>query len=323
MIPSKNDFRIVFMGTPEFAVESLRALTKGGYNVVGVVTNPDKPAGRGRRIKESAVKAFAREQGLNLLQPHDLKNDAFAEELKKLKPSLQVVVAFKILPAKIFDIPSYGTFNLHASLLPDYRGAAPINHAIINGEKKTGVTTFFLDKRVDTGKIIQKKETRIEPDDNAGSLHDKLMIAGGELVRETVEAIRTGRYSTTPQQELIKQENPPKKAPKIFKEDCKINWCRPVQEVYNFIRGLSPYPAAWTELHSQESLTMKIYKAQPEIKEHGHPCGSLHSDHKSYLKVATPDGFMQLDEIQQSGKKRMSVTEFLKGFRNITGYECT
>jgi len=322
MIPSKSDFRIIFMGTPEFAVESLRALVEGGYNVAGVVTNPDKPAGRGRRIKESAVKAYARENGLKLLQPHNLKDDAFARDLQKLDPSLQVVVAFKILPVSIFEIPQYGTFNLHASLLPDYRGAAPINHAIINGEEKTGVTTFFLDRQVDTGQIIKQKETPIEPDDNAGSLHDKLMVAGSELVAETVEAIRTGRYSTTSQQELIRGDEPPKKAPKIFKEDCKIKWCRPGQEVHNFIRGLSPYPAAWTELTNGDSLTMKIYRARPERKEHGHPCGSLHSDHKSYLKVATRDGYIYLDEVQQSGKKRMSVGEFLKGFRNITEFQC-
>ena len=323
MIPSKSDFRIVFMGTPEFAVESLRALINGGYNVAGVVTSPDKPAGRGRRIKESAVKAYAREHKLNLLQPNNLKEDSFANELKKLNPSLQVVVAFKILPAKIFEIPEYGTFNLHASLLPDYRGAAPINHAIINGEEKTGVTTFFLDRRVDTGQIIKQKETPIRPNDDAGSLHDKLMVTGSELVAETVEAIRTGRYSTINQQELLRDDAAPKKAPKIFKEDCKINWCRPSQEVHNFIRGLSPYPAAWTELTNGESLPMKIYRARPEISKHGHPCGSLHSDHKSYLKVATRNGYIQLEEVQQSGKKRMSVSEFLKGFRNITEFRCS
>ncbi len=317
---SKSAFRIVFMGTPEFAVESLKALTENNYNVVAVVTNPDKPAGRGRKIKESPVKQYAREKNLSVLQPESLSDKNFIKQLKALQPHLQVVVAFKILPPEVFNIPENGTFNLHASLLPDYRGAAPINHVIINGEKKTGVTTFFLDDKVDTGKIIMKKETEIAPDETAGSLHDKLMILGSELIRETVDSIREGNYQPVPQDELIKNDTTLKKAPKIFKEDCRINWNKSSREIYNLIRGLSPYPAAQTRLTNSKQISLKVYWATPEEKPHNHACGTIFSNHKSYVKAATSDGFIYLEEIQQSGKKRIHVKEFLKGFKNIEEY---
>lgn len=317
---SKNAFRIVFMGTPEFAVESLKMLTENSYNVVAVVTNPDKPAGRGRKIRESAVKQYAREKNLPVLQPKSLSDPSFIQQLEELQPHLQVVVAFKILPPEVFNIPEYGTFNLHASLLPDYRGAAPINHAIINGEKKTGVTTFFLDDKVDTGKIINKKETEIAPDETAGSLHDKLMSLGAELVMETADSIMQGNYQAISQDELISSGKSLKKAPKIFKEDCRINWNKTCQEIYNFIRGLSPYPAAQTRLTNSNQISLKIYRAKPEKKHHNHACGTVLSDHKSYIKIAVTDGYMNLEEIQQSGKKRMHVKEFLKGFKNVEEY---
>jgi methionyl-tRNA formyltransferase len=317
---SKNAFRIVFMGTPEFAVESLKMLTENSYNVVAVVTNPDKPAGRGRKIRESAVKQYAREKNLPVLQPKSLSDPSFIQQLEELQPHLQVVVAFKILPPEVFNIPEHGTFNLHASLLPDYRGAAPINHAIINGEKKTGVTTFFLDDKVDTGKIINKKETEIAPDETAGSLHDKLMSLGAELVMETADSIMQGNYQAISQDELISSGKSLKKAPKIFKEDCRINWNKTCQEIYNFIRGLSPYPAAQTRLTNSNQISLKIYRAAPEKKHHNHACGTVLSDHKSYIKIAVTDGYMNLEEIQQSGKKRMHVKEFLKGFKNVEEY---
>ncbi|MFW6103918.1 MAG: methionyl-tRNA formyltransferase [Bacteroidota bacterium] len=318
---SKSAFRIVFMGTPEFAVESLKALVENNYNVVGVVTNPDKPAGRGQQIRESPVKKYAKEQGLPILQPENLSDQDFIQRLKDLIPMLQVVVAFKILPSEVFNIPEYGTFNLHASLLPDYRGAAPINHVIINGESKTGVTTFFLDDKVDTGKIIKKKETEITQDETAGTLHDKLKMLGAELVLETVEAIRNNNYRAIPQDELIKNRKTLKKAPKIFKEDCRIDWHKTCSEIHNFIRGLSPYPAAQTLLNNSDQILLKIFQAYPEKKVHEHACGTLLSDHKNYIKVATPDGFIRLKEIQQSGKKKMDVKEFLKGFKNIEAFK--
>ncbi|MCF8335624.1 MAG: methionyl-tRNA formyltransferase [Bacteroidales bacterium] len=318
---SKSAFRIVFMGTPDFAVESLRTLVENNYNVVGVVTNPDKPAGRGQQIRESPVKKYAKEQNLPILQPVDLSDKDFIQRLKALQPALQVVVAFKILPPEVFNIPEYGTFNLHASLLPDYRGAAPINHVIINGEQKTGVTTFFLDDKVDTGKIIMKKETEIAQDETAGTLHDKLMFLGADLVRETVEAIQEDNYQTVPQDELIKNRKSLKKAPKIFKDDCRIKWDKTSYEIYNFIRGLTPYPGAQTVFTNSKQLSLKIFMASPEKKEHNYACGTVFSDHKSFIKVATSDGFIRLEQIQQSGKKRMDVKEFLKGFRNIEEYK--
>jgi methionyl-tRNA formyltransferase len=305
------------MGTPEFAVESLKMLVENHYNVVSVVTNPDKPAGRGQHLRESPVRQYAKKQSIPVLQPEKLKDPRFIQQLKELKPHIQVVVAFKILPSDVFNIPEFGTFNLHASLLPDYRGAAPINHVIINGEEKTGVTTFFLDDQIDTGKIIKQKETLIAPNETAGSLHDKLMVSGAKLVTESIEAIRQGDYKPVSQNELIKNGETLHKAPKIFKEDCRINWQKTSDEIDRFIRGLSPYPGAQTYLTNSREILLKIFKAEPEKHEHSYNIGYTISDHKSYIKVATQDGFISLKEIQQSGKKRMDVKEFLKGFRDV------
>lgn len=317
----KKDFRIVFMGTPDFAVESLKALVEHNYNVVGVVTNPDKPAGRGQKVKESAVKKYAQKMQLPILQPGNLKDESFLQELKDINPTLQVVVAFKILPPQVFNLPKYGTFNLHASLLPDYRGAAPINHAIINGEKQTGVTTFFLDEQVDTGKIIDKKEVPIHSNDTAGSLHDKLMKKGGELVVETVEKIRTNDYLSIEQEKLLVNKKQPKKAPKIFKENCRIIWEKTTNEIYNLIRGLSPYPAAWSILtDSDKEYSVKIFLCDPNYEENHDKPGIIKSDGKTTLKVACKDGFINIRELQLAGKKRMETSEFLKGFRDINDY---
>lgn len=317
----KEDFRIVFMGTPDFAVGSLKVLIENNFNVAGVVTNPDKPAGRGQKIKESAVKKYAAANNLNILQPPKLKNESFINQLKKLSPNIQVVVAFKILPPEVFNIPSHGTFNLHASLLPDYRGAAPINHTIINGETETGVTTFFLDDKVDTGKIIDQRKVDIKPDDTAGTLHDKLMKKGSQLVVDTVEKILSGNYSLLNQEELIKSNQTIKKAPKIFKEDCRINWNESVEKIYNFIRGLSPYPASWTEITSNgKKQGVKIFEAVPVYQPPSQPTGTIHTDEKNYLQVACKDGFIDIKTLQLSGKRKMKVDEFLVGFREIKKY---
>ena len=307
------------MGTPDFAVESLKTLTENDYNIVGVVTNPDKPAGRGQKIKESAVKKYAVSKGLHVLQPSSLNDEHFREELRKLKPSLQVVVAFKILPPSIFTIPTHGTFNLHASLLPQYRGAAPINHAIMNGEKETGVTTFFLDEKVDTGKIIDQRKVSITETETAGTLHDKLMKSGAGLVKSTIDSIINQTYSIIPQDELAKNFNSLKKAPKIFNEDCRINWNRDINELHNFIRGLSPYPSAWTEFIDAEGnrKKTKIYYCEPVAKSHNYKVGSILSDQKTYLKVAAKNGFLDIKQLQLEGKKQMQTEEFLRGIRSL------
>ena len=316
-----KEFRIIFMGTPDFAVESLKALINNHFNVVGVVTNPDKPAGRGQKLQESAVKKYAKNKEIPILQPVNLKDEFFISELQNLKPSLQIVVAFKILPPEVFNLPDYGTFNLHASLLPDYRGAAPINHAIINGETKTGVTTFFLDEKVDTGKIIDRKEVDISSDDTAGSLHDKLMVAGSQLVVKTVNKIIENTYQIIDQQELIKDIDQVKKAPKIFKKDCKINWNKPVQKVHNFIRGLSPYPSAWTNLvNENKKQQVKIFLSRPLPLEHRETIGNIKSDGKSSLQVACRDGYIDIKELQLAGKKKMKTSELLRGLRDINKY---
>ncbi|MFP3859557.1 MAG: methionyl-tRNA formyltransferase [Bacteroidales bacterium] len=316
----KEDFPIIFMGTPDFAVESLKALIDNNYKIDAVVTNPDKPAGRGRKIQESPVKKYAKKQGLYILQPENLKDESFIKELKLIKPALQIVVAFKILPPEVFKIPTYGTFNLHASLLPDYRGAAPINHVIINGEEKTGVTTFFLDEKVDTGKIIAQKAVSVKQDDTAGSLHDKLMKTGSELVVESADKILKNDYQQIDQKELIRENQKLHKAPKIFKEDCRINWNKPVTEVYNFIRGLSPFPSAWTQMVNDKEYTLKIYSAIPEIASHSLSPGAIKSDGKTYLQIACRNGFIKIEEIQLAGKKRMTTEEFLRGFQSINDY---
>lgn len=296
------------MGTPDFAVASLDALVKANFDVVAVITAPDKPAGRGQKINESAVKKYASEKGIPVLQPEKLKNPGFLEELKSYHADLQVVVAFRMLPEVVWSMPPKGTINLHGSLLPQYRGAAPINHAIINGEKESGVTTFFLTHEIDTGDIILSDTTPIADDETAGELHDKLMIVGANLLVKTVKAIAEGNFTEQPQP----QSDVLKHAPKIFKEDCKIDWNKPAQQVHNLIRGLSPYPTAFTILNDK---TLKIFKAALEEKEPGIAAGGFLTDGKTYLKFATKDGFIKLLDIQYEGKKRMLIEDFLRGMR--------
>ena len=304
--------RIVFMGTPDFAVESLKTIIENNYEVVGVITAPDRPAGRGRKLQESAVKKYAVSKGLKVLQPEKLKNPEFIEELKSLRANLQVVVAFRMLPEVVWDMPEYGTFNLHASLLPQYRGAAPINWAIINGEKESGVTTFFIEKEIDTGKILFQEKVKIEPTDNAGDLHDKLMEVGGELVVKTLKAIEENDYSETSQEKLFSDESELKSAHKIFKEDCKIDWGKPIEEINNFVRGLSPYPCAWTEFEKNgEILTTKLYKV--EVLDSSKYVYKVETNNKSFIHILTPQGKLSILEFQPAGKRKMKVSEFLKG----------
>lgn len=316
----KEDLRIVYMGTPEFAVASLQALVEGGYNVVGVVTMPDKPVGRhGSVLQPSAVKEYALSVGLPVLQPEKLKNEGFLEDLKALRADLQIVVAFRMLPEVVWDMPPYGTFNLHGSLLPQYRGAAPINWAIINGETETGVTTFFLTHEIDTGKIIRQEKLRIADTDDVAVVHDALMRIGARLVTETVDILLAGQIEAIPQEELITDENLLYKAPKIFKDTCHIDWNQPLKKIYDFIRGLSPYPAAWTELITDDGnrLVMKIYQSEKRPEEHNYPVGTILTDGKSYMDVAVSDGFLRLLSIQLAGKKRLFVTEFLNGYKQV------
>jgi methionyl-tRNA formyltransferase len=301
---------IVFMGTPEFAVASLDALVKAGFNIVGVITAPDKPAGRGQTLKESAVKVYAKENGFRVLQPHRLKEEIFLEELRSLKADLQVVVAFRMLPEVVWNMPPLGTINLHGSLLPQYRGAAPINWAIINGETQTGVTTFFLKHEIDTGDILFCEPVNIAPDETAGHVHDKLMEVGAELLVETVRAIQSGNYQETAQSETVSTAL--LHAPKIFKEDCQINWQQPVKKVYDLIRGLSPYPTAFTKLQNK---TLKIFRSEMESGSTDLNPGEYQSDGKSFLKFACPDGMISVTDVQLEGKKRMKVDEFLRGVR--------
>ncbi|RXQ97594.1 methionyl-tRNA formyltransferase [Ancylomarina salipaludis] len=320
---SQNSLRIVYMGTPEFAVAPLNALIESGCNVVGVVTNPDKPAGRGQKIQESAVKKYALEKGLPILQPEKFRNENFLAELKALNADLQVVVAFKMLPEMVWNMPKYGTLNLHASLLPHYRGAAPINWAIMNGDKESGVSTFLLQKEIDTGNVIFQEKVSIGENDNLEVLHDKLMEIGSQLVVKTVCAIEAGDYPQIPQENLITKGETLKTAPKIFKDDCKINWSSTIDQIHNHIRGLSPYPAAWTELTdaNDKKVALKVYAAFKETEEHSHPIGALISDTKTYLKVAVDGGFINLTTIQMAGKKRMNIGDFLRGFQQITNYK--
>ncbi len=343
------------MGTPEFAVESLKALVEQSYKVVGVVTAPDKPAGRGYKLQPSPVKRYALEQGLPLLQPEKLRDPGFLEELRGWNADLQVVVAFRMLPEVVWGMPPKGTFNLHASLLPRYRGAAPINWAIINGESETGVTTFFLSHEIDTGQIIFQEKTAIEETDTAGSLHDRLMAMGARLVLKTVDAISEGTAPSIPQSELVSDETALTSAPKIFTTDCRIDWRRSAREVYNLIRGLSPYPAAWSILYpggGEEPLRVKIYACEivggigqgavnieretqavgrkgetdgqeTESMEKGdetgrretNNVGSIITDNRSYLHVATRDGFLTITDLLVSGKKRLQVGDFLNGYK--------
>ncbi|MBI4946535.1 MAG: methionyl-tRNA formyltransferase [Bacteroidetes bacterium] len=307
--------RIVFFGTPEFAVASLDMLVKNGYNVVGIVTAPDKPAGRGLGLKMSAVKEYANSKNLKTVQPEDLKSEKFIAQLKELKPNLGVVVAFRKLPEQVWKMPAYGTFNLHGSLLPHYRGAAPINWAIINGEKESGVTTFFLDDQIDTGKIIFRAKENISENDTAGELYERLMKDGADLVLKTVRAIESGTYTPEEQSAYVKPSEKLKPAPKIFKENCKINWKKSVDEVHNFVRGLSPYPTAWTEVKKEnEVLSLKVFRTLREISEHQIVFGTVLSDGKTFAKVAVKHGFIQLLDLQLAGRKKMNVVEFLRGF---------
>lgn len=304
-----NPLRIVFMGTPDFAVGSLKKILEAGFNVVGVVTAPDRPAGRGRKIQEPAVKQFAVQHKLKVLQPTNLKDEAFLEELKSLDANLQVVVAFRMLPKVVWQMPKYGTFNLHASLLPQYRGAAPINWAIINGETETGVTTFFIDEKIDTGSIVLQKSEQILPDDDAGTLHDRLMVLGADLVVDTCKQIEAGTITRQAQDESMEL----RPAPKIHKDTCQIDWNAKMEDIYNHIRGLSPYPGAWTQLvNAGKADTMKIFKTEMEQEEHDYTVGKLVIEKKS-LKVAVKEGFISLLELQLPGKRRMQVNEVLNG----------
>lgn len=334
----KAGLRIVYMGTPDFAVEPLRRLTEGGYRVVGIVTMPDKPAGRGHKVQFSPVKQYALEHGFHpfpqegaqqaeyeiaspapegvILQPANLKDERFVEALRALKADLQIVVAFRMLPEAVWGMPRMGTFNLHASLLPQYRGAAPINWAVINGETETGITTFFLKHEIDTGEVIQQVRVPIADTDCAGVVHDKLMMLGGRLVIDTVDALLAGRVKRIPQEEMaVTGELRP--APKIYKETCRIDWNQPVKRIYDWVRGLSPHPAAWTELlrPGEEPVTVKVFETEKLETSHSLPPGTLQTDGKTYLRVAAADGFVGIRSLQLPGKKRLPVDELLRGFR--------
>lgn len=312
----KEDLRIVYMGTPEFAVEPLRCLVEGGYNVVGVITMPDKPAGRGHKVQFSPVKQYALEHDLPLLQPEKLKDETFVGALRAWNADLQIVVAFRMLPEVVWNMPRLGTFNLHASLLPQYRGAAPINWAVINGDTETGITTFFLKHEIDTGEVIQQVRVPIADTDNVEVVHDKLMMLGGKLVLETVDAILNGTVKPIPQEEMaVVGELRP--APKIFKETCRIDWNQPVKKIYDFIRGLSPYPAAWSELiasEKAESVVVKIFESEKVYESHQLAAGTIVTDGKKFMKVAVPDGFVSILSLQLPGKKRLKTDELLRGY---------
>ena len=303
-----RDLRIVFMGTPDFAVAILKRLVEDNHTIVGVVTAPDKPAGRGRKITESAVKKYAKEQNLFLLQPTNLKSEDFINKLKEVKATLQVIVAFRMLPKIVWEIPIYGTFNLHASLLPSYRGAAPIHWAIINGEEKTGVTTFFIDEKIDTGEIILQKEILIHKDEIVGELHDRLMILGATLVSETVSNIRDNKVSTKKQPKIDI-----KIAPKLFPENCKINWEDSLDSIYNHIRGLNPFPAAWSEMNNNGITTVKIYKVRKEKVAHTEIIKTIKTS-KEEIKIAVKGGYIYIDQLKISGKKKLDSKSLLNGY---------
>ena len=310
--------RIVFMGTPDFAVESLKILVENKYDVVGVITMPDKPAGRGHKVQFSPVKQYALEQNLRLLQPEKLKDEAFLEELRRLQADLQIVVAFRMLPEVVWNMPKFGTFNLHASLLPQYRGAAPINWAIINGDKETGATTFFLTHEIDTGKIIQQEKIAIAETDNVGIVHDKLMEMGAKLVKKTVDMLIEGKIDAVDQAQFIHPGLELKAAPKIFKETCQVDVSWNVERVYNFVRGMSPHPTAWVELqfpHQVDKMTLKVFETEKEICDHELAVGTVVTDGKKYAKVALSDGYINLKSVQIAGKKRMEIGELLRGMR--------
>lgn len=313
-LDNKN-MKIVYMGTPDFAVAPLKALIEAGQKIVGVITAPDKPAGRGQKIQQSAVKQFAVENDLYVLQPTKLKNPEFLDELRALKADLQVVVAFRMLPEVVWDMPPRGTFNLHASLLPQYRGAAPINWAVINGDKVSGVTTFFIEQAIDTGKILFQEQVAIDLLDSAGTLHDKLMKTGAQLVVKTVQAVASNNYTEVSQNERITDVNELRAAPKIFKDDCRIQWQKEGLDIYNFVRGMSPYPTAWATFEDKKGheKTVKIFETEYIAKNHSDTTGELITDGKKFLKVAVKGGFICLKQIQVQGKKRMDVESFLRG----------
>ena len=334
--------KIIYMGTPDFAVEPLRRLVEAGKNIVAVVTMPDKPAGRGHKIQFSPVKEYALSVGLPILQPVNLKDPEFVEELRSYQADLQIVVAFRMLPEIVWNMPPLGTFNLHASLLPQYRGAAPINWAVINGETETGITTFFLQHEIDTGNIIMQEKINIAPDDNAGIVHDRLMMLGADLVLKTVNQIESGNLTSTPQDAIVgtrhavsaTSEACPqlstlnsqlsttlKPAPKIFKETCRINFNATAESVRNLVRGLAPYPAAWIELTdpSGNTTNMKIYEVSKELCTPSHPAVTLVCDGKKILKVAVLDGYIHLDQVQLAGKKRMPAADLMRG-TDLTQY---
>lgn len=309
-----KNLRIVFMGTPEFAVAALGALLMNEINVVGVVTAPDKPSGRGRKIIKSAVKDFAEFSKLTVMQPVNLRDPEFIDELKSLNADIFVVVAFRMLPELVWKIPPMGTINLHASLLPDYRGAAPINHAIMNGETKTGVTTFMIDEKIDTGKILLREEVPIYPFENAGDLHDRLMKHGARLLIKTVEDIVNNNIEPVPQENM--PEKTLKPAPKIYPEDCIIDWNDDPAEIHNLIRGLAPYPAARSWLKNEKtSVLFKIFESQPEFEVHSFAPGTLFSDGKSFVKISCKGGYINIKNLQLEGKNRMNVSDFLRGFK--------
>lgn len=304
------------MGTADFAVAPLETLIQRGYPVAAVVTAPDKPAGRGLKVHSSPVCIFARENNLKLLQPQNLKDPSFLDSLSEINPNLQIVVAFRMLPEQVWKLPKLGTFNLHASLLPDYRGAAPINRVIMNGETKTGVTTFFINENIDTGNILLQEETNIHPDETAGELHDRLMAMGSDLVVKTTDLIQKGNYSLTIQASVIDKNSLLNNAPKIYKEDCIIPWNKGLVRIFNHIRGLSPYPAAITEIISPEGTHyyIKVFQCTIKKSNHAFPCGKILTDGKTAVSVAVAGGFVELEEIQLQSKKKMRITEFLRGF---------
>ena len=324
---SKEDLKIVFFGTPDFAVESLSRLVDGGYNIVAVVTMPDKPAGRGRQLQQSDVKRYAVEHDLPVLQPVSLKDQAFIEELRAFNAQLFIVIAFRMLPEAVWQMPPLGTFNLHASLLPRYRGAAPINWAVMNGDTETGVTTFFLKHEIDTGDVIQQRSCPIGREDNVEVIHDRLMVMGADMVLETVNAIIAGTVKPIPQEQMLTAGQQPTPAPKIFKDTCRIDWSRTAEALYNHIRGLSPYPAAWTTLQDadgNELTTLKVYATgEPEPFATGETPmpGTIVADRKT-LRVACSDGWLELLSLQQSGKKRMDTDAFLRGYMLPPGTHC-
>ncbi len=307
----KRDLRIVFIGTPDFAVATLKALLDHNYNVVGVITAPDRNAGRGQKLWASAVKEFALKHNLNILQPKNLKAESFIEELKALNANLQIIVAFRMLPKVVWQMPEYGTFNLHASLLPQYRGAAPIHWAIINGETKTGVTTFFIDEKIDTGAIILSEETEIGNDTTVGELHDELMAIGSDLVIKTVKLIENDKISPT----IQTQSEDLKTAYKLNRDNCKLDWNRDIDTIYDKIRGLNPFPAAWCYLdnNDDELIAIKLYGVEKELAKHNHEAGTIFSN-KEELKVACENGYIKVNEIQLPGKRKMDIKSLLNGF---------